>query len=460
MSEQRTCTTHPLKIAQLNIQKKKHATIQLLNNHTTDFDIILIQEPAWGFIGRDPSGTEIKGPVALQGWNTILPVTSVNNTSPRPRTLTYFKPRPDFTITVRSDIIEDRDIQFLDITQGDHPKVSLINIYNDTSLGAECILNKIRHPNIIPSHPTLITGDFNLHHPLWSKDDRLENPDRLTTDITDWLTQSNLTLLNPKGEITHLARHGGERPSVIDLSFANPEACTQDTFKEWAIDPAISHDSDHNGIKFTIDHGLKEIDNTLGIKYSLNKVDPGEWTKCFEDELSEVSNALNTFYANETPSDDQLDEYATILSTAIQKAIAKAAKERTPSTNAKPWWDAELSAAAKNVANARLAQQSFQQLTGEYSAPLQVNIARNRNFFKRLCKYKKKEWATKTLESASTNDIWSFPNWSKGIRNYPTPPISKGPNLPKATTHEEKCEALRNELYQPPQPLTETTNPT
>ena len=85
--------TLPIKIAQINIQRKKHATIQLLNNNMTEFDIILIQEPAWSFIGRNPTtGKEINGPVALRGWSTILPVTAMNETSPRPRTLTYYRP--------------------------------------------------------------------------------------------------------------------------------------------------------------------------------------------------------------------------------------------------------------------------------------------------------------------------------------------------------------------------------
>ena len=103
-----TSSTQPIKIAQLNVQRKKQVTMQLLNSFSEDFDIFLIQEPAWGFIGRDPSsGKDINGPVALRGWTNILPVTSISDSSPRPRTLTYFKPRPDFSITLRSDLLED-----------------------------------------------------------------------------------------------------------------------------------------------------------------------------------------------------------------------------------------------------------------------------------------------------------------------------------------------------------------
>ena len=453
--------TLPIKIAQINIQRKKHATIQLLNNNMTEFDIILIQEPAWSFIGRNPTtGKEINGPVALRGWSTILPVTAMNETSPRPRTLTYYRPRPDFSITLRSDLIEDRDIQILDIYQLEQPTVTVINIYNDSPSGDQCILNRLRQENnILPQHAALITGDFNLHHPTWSREDRTLNPDQLASNIADWLAQSNYSLLNEKGEVTHLARHAGERPSVIDLSFANATATRLDTFKDWSIDPSISHDSDHNAIKFTIDNGRKEIDNILGTKYNISKIDPEEWARTFDLELDKVKVQLNLINENNNPSEEQLDAYAETLSQAIQNTISLTAKERRPSNNAKPWWDQDLSEAAKRVSNARSLHQEYQKTTGEFNPNIQADITRSRNFFKRLCKFKKKTWAIKVLEDATTKDIWSFPKWSKGTRVYPTPPISQGPDQPKATTHEDKCEALRRELYQPPPNLEHNFNP-
>ena len=38
-------------------------------------------------------------------------------------------------------------------------------------------------------------------------------------------------------------------------------------------------------------------------------------------------------------------------------------------------------------------------------------------------------------------------------------PISQGPDRPKAISHEDKCEALRRELYQPPPALDQTFSP-
>ena len=451
----------PIKILQLNVQRKKHTTLQLLNSSTTDFDILILQEPAWSFIGRNQAtGRDINGPVALKGWSTILPVSSNNPNSPRPRTLTYVKNRNDFTVTLRSDLMEDRDIQILEVTQANHPNTLIINVYNDTPKGDLCILNQLKDTlDTFPNQPTLITGDFNLHHPSWSREDRALDQDPIAIATADWLAEKSFTLMNTRGEITHLARHGGERPSVIDLSFANAEARRLDTIKHWAIDPGLALDSDHNAIKFTIDHGLMEIPDYFPVKYNLKKVDTEEWSKALDNELEKSAQMLTPLLDSENITNDQLDTYAETLSEAIQNALALSAPVRRPSPNAKPWWDKELDDTTRAIANARETHQTFQRLAGEFNPELHTNVIRNRNFFKRLCKFKKKAWVNQTLEMASSNDIWSFPKWAKGTRNYPTPPISRGPDQPKATTHEDKCEALRNELYQAPPALDHEFSP-
>ena len=50
-------------------------------------------------------------------------------------------------------------------------------------------------------------------------------------------------------------------------------------------------------------------------------------------------------------------------------------------------------------------------------------------------------------------DIFKMRKWGKGIREYPSPPISRGPGQPPAVAHEDKCNAIRQELFQPPPPL-------
>ena len=139
--------------------------------------------------------------------------------------------------------------------------------------------------------------------------------------------------------------------------------------------------------------------------------------------------------------------------------MAKTSQPNRKSLNSKPWWDQELKDAVTRVNVARREHHNYQQWTGEYNPQTQAKICQSRNYFKRLCIYKKRDWINKTLEDATAKDIWKLPNWSKGIRHYPTPPISQGLNLPKATTLHDKCEALRKELYQPPPELDHQFNP-
>lgn len=43
-----------------------------------------------------------------------------------------------------------------------------------------------------------------------------------------------------------------------------------------------------------------------------------------------------------------------------------------------------------------------------------------------------------------------IPKLVQGSPQLPIPPISRGEGLPKAVSHQDKCDALRTELYQPP----------
>ena len=65
----------------------------------------------------------------LGAWTPIPPVATIPSNK-RPRVMTYTKKRQDFTVTLRSDIAQDLDIQVLDITQANYPTVTIVNIYS------------------------------------------------------------------------------------------------------------------------------------------------------------------------------------------------------------------------------------------------------------------------------------------------------------------------------------------
>jgi len=81
----------------------------------------------------------------------------------------------------------------------------VVNLYNDPWKKKEGSAYKLWNLNLPRERPTIITGDWNIHHNLWS--DRNHPNNKLTCDIVDWLTDKGYTLLNTRGEHT-FAPHG------------------------------------------------------------------------------------------------------------------------------------------------------------------------------------------------------------------------------------------------------------
>ena len=401
--------TQPIHIAQLNAQKKKDAVTKPLNHHVQDFDIIILQEPAWGFIGND-EGEEVRGPIALQGWNPVIPTTNNNNGLTSPQTLTYYRMRPDFSVTLRSDILEDWDIQVLDISQQGQPLTTLINVYNGPRLQQQSTLNRLRHAGLPRDHPVIITGDSNLHHDLWAC--RLVGSDEARTsgEIVGWLTEEGYTMLNQKGEITHPPHNAHERASVIDLTFVIGQAVREGTVDEWAIDPGLAHDSDHLGIKFIISHAQAEIDNPMDIKYCLKDVKPADWIKELESAIAKAHTTLQHLYTPRVLQPDILDQCAEALMSAMQTATAATAKIHKPCAFSKPWWDQDLAAAADRVSKAQKEQKRHHDTINTFSGDIRSRIRKARNYFKRLCWIKKRDWVNEKLQQATMDNIWGFQN--------------------------------------------------
>ena len=100
----------------MNTNRIPETICALLNEKIHSTDILLLQEPRWARIGTDPEGEPIIGPIGHAAWIPILPMSTIpDNTTPR--VMAYYKKRPDFTVTLRTDLIENPDIQILDVAQ-------------------------------------------------------------------------------------------------------------------------------------------------------------------------------------------------------------------------------------------------------------------------------------------------------------------------------------------------------
>lgn len=394
--------TQPIRIVQLNANLQNAALHALLNTATADdsADIALITEPWWGDIGNN-----VKGPVSevAVGWTPILPV-SVVARGQRPRAMAYTRRRHDFTITLRSDIAADLDLQVLEIAQHPHPPTIIVNIYNDDQRqGLRSAAKHLQDLCLPGGLLIIITGDWNLHHPLWS---RTADPANESTEQTvDWLTERGYSIINEKGVPTFFS-HAHRSWSTIDLTFTNAAATDLNATHHWHVDRNSSFGSDHFALRWSLDYGAAEVENVAGVRYNFKDSDPVAWCNAYCVALaSHADDLLPLRYTTRPLTNAELDCAADALTAAMQTANMAAAKVKTPSDHAQPWWNADLQRAAKRVGDLRSQSLAHTQRWGTQACAMNAAIKKSHAYFKCLYKKSRQRWITDTLESATTPDI-------------------------------------------------------
>jgi endonuclease/exonuclease/phosphatase family metal-dependent hydrolase len=124
-------------------------------------------------------------------------------------------------------------------------RICIYNVYNE--VGTETLSTLHEALDGQDMHETIVLGDFNLHHPLWSaRHHRVRErsrAERLLTIAEDF----QLELLTVPGTTTYRWR-GGE--STIDLAFASEEVAANLIY--YRIDRRLDYDSDHLPIAVAI----------------------------------------------------------------------------------------------------------------------------------------------------------------------------------------------------------------
>ena len=117
----------------------------------------------------------------------------------------------------------------------DSNKITICNIYNQPDFNS----NFEDLPQLVNnfSHPVLLVGDFNAHHPLW---DELHNVDSKGVNIESFILNSNFCCLNENDCPTYFSNTHNIFSSV-DVSL-----CTADIVEkfEWEV-CEDSYSSDH-----------------------------------------------------------------------------------------------------------------------------------------------------------------------------------------------------------------------
>ena len=145
-----------------------------------------------------------------------------------------------FSVSQRTDILEHPDLIVLKVRIG-NSKIILINIYNGADNSALRALLTIE----LPPLPTIITGDFNLHHPNWSLPET--NESAYAEQFLDWGERQSLVLLNEPEEVMF---ERGSDQSVLDLTWTNQLALP--LIRDWTIHANLDFASDHLPITWSM----------------------------------------------------------------------------------------------------------------------------------------------------------------------------------------------------------------
>src|ERR1700748_1109571 len=281
-----TLTTKPIRVLQVNTNRSGIVMAEAFNSAVGKFDIILFQEPWWGHLA---SGEE--GSINQESWTVLPPVLPIP-VGTAPRVLAYFHRRGDFTVSVRLDIAQDLDLQFLEVRQGKFPPTIIVNLYNQQS-GDHTdgwSIDRLMEIELPSSCPLIITGDWNLHHELWEV---LEWPADARADrVVEWLTDGDFTLLNTHNEHTYVSHDDAHTHSVLDLTFVNSLAVAADTVKAWGVRSELVTTSDHKAITFTMENGLVPVDNVYGVKYNWKSADKEIHNEILSEELAKHAHAF------------------------------------------------------------------------------------------------------------------------------------------------------------------------
>ena len=296
-----------LHVCSINVNCSTNAMHELAHNiimTKQKFDIILVQEPWWN--------SNIT--TSFQGWQVILPTTIKENNCPR--VVTYYKLQAGIEITLRTDISSDLDFMVLDIKHegSRHPPTCIINLYNQTKPGEIPSLNfttdRLANINLHPGMPTVIMGDWNLHHSNWNSSIEKELTPPKTQEVVDWLDGQGFSLCSERDIYTR-SGSGTQCDTIIDLTFVNVPAVGQGVVHDHSVNPDLTLLSDHYALTFTLRDPREAVDNIAKAKYNWKEAIEEDFIDALRQELhadatkfnSSIQNVLNSQHRHATPEE-------------------------------------------------------------------------------------------------------------------------------------------------------------
>ncbi|KAG8726467.1 hypothetical protein FRC10_007102, partial [Ceratobasidium sp. 414] len=252
------------------------------------YEILMFQDPWWGPVGQTPSVHEVDlrpfHTASSPFWLCFVP--NAPQSKAGPGVVTYVKRGVSWLkAEISSSPLPTHSMLALDMKIFGY-KTRITNVYLHGATAKEGIDDITNQPFDLLT-PTIVAGDFNLHHELWSPAD-YDIPSTSTDaqTIADWIESHDINLENRNEAITRPGKTR-QRDSVIDLTLTNRAAWSKELVSDWHCDPALAYGSDHNGISFdiTIPNEHTTVRETTEWRYIIDLDRETEWLDAFKERI-------------------------------------------------------------------------------------------------------------------------------------------------------------------------------
>ena len=437
-----------LSIFSLNVNRANYIGHSILNSCIGHVDIIFFQEPWKGRIGASrsdtmPDGVDIFGMVHQGSWQQYIPVPADASVDRPARVAAYVTKKSNGPIIIqRTDLVQHPDILALEVRVLGRSPFLIINIYNDDKCGALTMMTTLS----LPPLPTFITGDFNLHSPMWSVEHMPTSAAAET--LIDWMCLHGFTLLNNPGEMTFSR---GDQWSVLDLTWANRLTFEKDMIQEWSVRPDLNICSDHFPTVWFIPttHTPFPTDpHANRFKFDARKAI--DWISHLKQSLSDVFTPPLLESTSVAPA--SLEWVIERLHTALETASVETLSRGSTTLRPNPWFTKEVAAAIRNARAARRLAHLATHRNYLCTQDTKTLYRSTRRRLQRTVTKAKRDWALHFAGGIKTFKVWSLNSWYRGIRRYTIPHLQT-PEGTAVTEPAQKCQLFHSTFFIPSPPV-------
>ena len=441
-----------LKLLQANCHRSNDTVMKHLFSESgvRECDIIAVQEPEI-FTWMEPMG--IHSQTLGGGFHALLRPTPTASGEDARKT----QPRVAFFVNRRIDPKAwsirhlSRDLSTLTLTT-DAFTVHIHNIYLPGKFGApdddhaqrarDCSdgIAKLRYTiSQTATGQHLVVGDFNLHHPLWSTNQRASVQDTDTDDLISAMGDSGIDLLTERGVTTFEGPVFGRTVrSTLDLTWASTPLANR--LVGCAPQQQWWHGADHVPILTTVDVTAPKTE--VRERRDWRATDWELWIKALERNC-------NWEPDDELISAEMVDTAVSQVMDAVEAALAETVPVHKQCSRSFPSYTAKLAPLKRRLKRARRHwQRTRDEAFHREFSELRHELCRQSKRAGRTAHRERVEEATQSIDS-----FWRLAKWA---RNQGVPQSSYTPTLrvgdSEFITTEEKARCFKTALFPPAPP--------